>query len=199
MNRQTLAGLVIVLALLGSAWSLWGREWSRHRPRRDLADELATWLAAEAARGGTGPLLILAPVAEANDPFPHQLGERLARRARTAGFAPVTVERLAYDGALEATGEPITRETFRRQLATHPDAALVVSLVGLPRLAAADLPAGGRPRLIVAATAWSPHLKQLPPGLLEFAIEARREPGPPDPASPLGALDRYFTLYRPAR
>lgn len=197
MSRNAWAVVVLVTCLGASWWLLTGRDGAALRHRRDLADELAAWVAREAAAGGTGALLILAPPPAADDPFPGHLGDRLQARARAAGFGPIMLLHVPFEPALESTGEPITRDTFLRLLRDHADAQVVISLVGVPRLVAADLPAAGRPRLIVASTVLMPYLKELPAGLLDFAIEVRRDQVPEiaDPA--LGELGNYFILTRP--
>ena len=199
MNRNVLALLVLVVSLGAAVWLLWGRDYVKGKQRRDLADELATWVVKEAVAGGTGSLLILAPVAEARDPFPRQLGDRLQGRAKSAGFAPVELVRVPYNTAMEGSGEPVTREAFLGLLQQHAQAKTVISLVGVPRLTDKDLPAEGRPRLIVASTILMPYLSKLPRGLLDFAIEVKRNSATDTSVDPaLGELGHYFKLVRPA-
>ncbi len=197
MSRNAWALVVLVACLGASWWLLTGRDGAARRHRRDLADELAAWVVREAAAGGTGALLILAPPPAADDPFPGHLGDRLHARARAAGFGPITLKHVSFQPALESTGEPITRDTFLGLLRAHADAEVVISLVGVPRLVAADRPAAGRPRLIVASTVLMPYLKELPAGLLDFAIEVRRDQVPETADPALGELGNYFILTRP--
>ena len=199
MNRQALAAAILVACLGATAWLWFGRGDGGRSQRRDLADELAAWVVRTAAAERAGSLLILAPVADAGDPFPRHLGDRLLAHAQQAGFAPVAMERVPYSPTLEATGEPVERADFLRLLGAHAEAGTVISLVGVPRLRADDLPAAKRPRLIVASTVLMPHLEELPPGLLSWAVAVKQDPRDPRRDPELGELGIYFTLLRPAR
>lgn len=168
--------------------------------RRDLADELAAFVAKEASTGSKGKLLILAPPPDPRDPFPGHLADRAEKHMKRAGFDPVVIERVPYNASLESTGEPITREVFRGVLAGHEGVRVVLTLVGLPRLSEADLPAAHRPRIIVASTIIMPHLKSLPPGMVDFAIEVKNNPLDDTRADPaLGRLNENFVLHRYAK
>lgn len=193
-------GLLIVCCLGFSGYRLLGTGSSNKAVRRDLADELAVFIAREASAGEKGPLLILAPPDERNDPFPGQLAARAEKHMRQAGFDPVTVERVPYNLAIEGTGEPITRETFREVLARHTGVKVVLALTGVPRLAASDLPVENRPRIIVASTVIMPYLKTLAPGLIEFAVEVKQDAVTDTRTDPaLGRLAENFVLRRYAK
>ena len=197
-NRNIFLVILIVLSLGIVAYMHFGGHENTKQNRRDLAGELAAWITKEAAAGTKGRLLILAPAATSRDPFPRQLARRLESQMRDAGFAPVAVEQVAYNPQLESTGEPVTREKFLDLLRAHADCATVISLVGIPNLDEADLPAQNRPRIIVASTVIMPYLQSLPRGLIDFAIEIKRDPSHDHRADPpLGELANYFVLYRP--
>lgn len=195
-TKQLLLGLLIIVCLVISAYRLFGTT-AKKSNRRDLANELAAWIAREAATGTKGKLLILAPADTKRDPFPRQLKTRLETQMRSAGFEPVEVETVPYNPQIENTGEPVTRDKFLQALGAHPDCAVVVSLVGIPRLAESDLPSQNRPRIIVASTAITPYLQSLPRGLIDFAIEVKRSRDDPRTDPSLGELANYFVLYRP--
>jgi hypothetical protein len=198
VTPKTIAlSLLIVFCLGFSGYRLFGGGSANKAVRRDLADELAAFVAKEASAGEKGPLLILAPLDERDDPFPGQLATRAEKHMRSAGFDPVTVERVPYNLAIEGTGEPITRETFREVLARHEGAKVVLALTGVPRFTAADLPAGHPPRIIVASTVIMPYLKNLPPGLIEFAVEVKQDAVTDTRTDPaLGRLAENFVLRR---
>jgi hypothetical protein len=195
-SKNLVLGLLIFVCLSASAYFFFRGDSTGQKKRRDLAGELAAWVAKEAAGGGRGKTLILAPVETPRDPFPGQLAKRLETNLRAAGFDPVEVERVPYNTALESSGEPVTRDAFLSLLKAHADAAVVVSLVGIPRLTEADLPAQNRPRIIVASTVIMPHLESLPPGLIDFAIEVKQDVNDPRTDPSLGELSHYFVLRR---
>ena len=201
MNSSLKNPLLLLLAatcLALAGWRVFGPDRSSGlQQRRDLADELARWVAREAAAGGAGPLLILAPVDTARDPFPGALARRAEEHLRQAGFGPVVVERVPYSRTLESTGEPVEMASFLAVLHDHPECATVLSLVGIPRLEAASIPGSSRRRILVASTIRMPYLDQIPPGVVELVIGVRTnsaENVAGDPA--LGELGRYFTLKR---
>lgn len=193
-------GLLIVFCLAFSGYRLIGFGSSKKAVRRDLADELAVFVAKEASAGEKGPLLILAPPADRNDPFPGQLAARAEKHMRQAGFSPVEVELVPYNVAIEGTGEPVTRAAFLEALGRHEGTKVVLALTGVPRLAESDLPAGSQPRIIVASTVIMPYLKSIPPGLIDFAIEVKRDAVTDTRTDPaLGRLAENFVLHRYAK
>lgn len=199
--KNILLLVVIVVSLFVSAFTYFGWGNSAKAKRRDLANELAMVVAKEAsANGEKGSLLILSPMDDKADPFPSALGNRLATHMGAAGFAPVVSVKVPYNTAIEGTGEPVTREVFLALLKEHADVKVVVSLVGVPKLTASDLPANARPRLIVASTIIMPYLATLPRGLIDFAIEVKRDAVTDErTSSELGELSRYFVLTRMPR
>lgn len=196
-TKNLLLGFVIAACLGVSAYRLVAPDSSKKAARRDLADELAIFVAKEASAGTKGRLLILAPPVDVRDPFPGHLASRAEKHMKDAGFDPVVVERVPYNDAMESSGEPITREVFRGILDKHEGVQVVLTLVGLPRLTENDLPAAHRPRIIVASTIIMPYLKSLPPGLIDFALEVKQDAthdSRTDPA--LGRLSENFVLHR---
>lgn len=195
--KNIILAIVIVACLVISAGRFFGGSRGGDAKRRDLANELAAWVAKEASAGAKGRLLILAPVEETRDVFARQLARRLESQMRGAGFDPVEIERVPFSRQIETTGEPVERARFVELLRAHPECAVVVSLVGIPPLTEAELPAAGRPRIIVASSVLMPHLKTLPPGLIDFAIEVKQNRDDPRTDPALGELSKYFVLYRP--
>lgn len=199
-QKNLLLGFIIVVCLAVSAYRVVTSGTSRKAIRRDLADEVAAFVAKEAAAGAKGSLLILAPMPDERDPFPKQLAVRAEKHMRAAGFDPIAVERVPYNTALESSGEPVTRETFREIMARHEGVDKILTLVGLPRITASDLPAGKQPRIIVASTVIMPYLRSLPPGLIDFALEVKQDTTRDTRADPaLGRLSENFVLQRYAK
>lgn len=199
--KNLLLGLLIVVCLGIAGYRFMDTETGAKKAiRRDLADELAAFVAKEAAAGAKGSLLILAPMPDERDPFPQQLAVRAEKHMRAAGFDPIAVERVPYNEALESSGEPVTREVFREVTGRHEGVQTILTLVGLPRLTSADLPDGNRPRVIVASTVIMPYLKSLPPGLIDFALEVKQDTTRDTRADPaLGRLSENFVLQRYAK
>jgi len=195
-SKTLLLGAIIIVSLCISAYRLFSTGKRGAGERSELADELAAFVAKEAAKGPKGGLLILAPLDEIQDPFPGQLALRAEKHMKAAGFDPVEVERIPYNSALEATGEPVEKSVFLNLLKSHAGAAVVLSLIGVPRLAESDLPAASRPRIIVATIVKIPYLKSLPPGLVDFSVEARRKWSAADSNPELGKLDESFIIHR---
>lgn len=198
MTGKTLVlWVVIVFSLAGTLFMMKGGRGGSAQ-RRDLAKELAAFVAAQVAQSGEkGAALVLAPMDDASDPFPATLAKRMVSQLEGTGFSPVEVVQVPYNVAIESSGEPITRGDFLAALQAHPQSRLVVTLVGIPRLRDAELPASGRPRIVVASNVLMPYLASLPHGMVDFAIEVKRNAVTDERQSPeLGELGRYFVLTR---
>ena len=193
--KNLLLGAVIVACLVFSVSHMFGGGTSKPAVRRNLADELAAYIAKEAAAGPKGSLLILAPPDDKKDPFAAELARSAEKQMKSAGFGPVDLERIPYNPALEATGEPVAHDAFLEALKTHGGASVVLSLIGVPRLTDAELPPAGRPRIIVASVAKMRYLRSLPKGMIDFAIDVNQKPAGDSKAA--GNVERFFSLYRP--
>jgi hypothetical protein len=195
-SKNLLLGALIVVSLSISGYRLLSPHSRGAEQRRSMADDLAAFVAKEAAKESKGGLLILAPLDDVQDPFPGQLARSAEKHMKAAGFAPVAVERVPYNPALEDTGEPIERSAFLGLLKSHPEAAVVLSLIGVPRLSEADLPAAGRPRIVIATIVKMPYLDALPRGMIDFSINARRKWSNDDRNPEMGGLDESFVIHR---
>ena len=195
-SRNLLLSVVILGCATASFFAM--TDSSPSAQRRDLAKELAAFVATELAKSAEkGGTLLLIPPEDERDPFPSTLGKRLTEKLKDAGFSPVDVVTLTYTAAMESSDEPVKRADFLAALHGHPQARCVVSLVGIPRLSEAELPARDRPRIVVASTVLMPYLPSLPRGMVDLAIEVKRNAATDTRSSPeLGELGRYFVLTR---
>jgi hypothetical protein len=194
--KNLLLVLFILLAVAFSLYRLFGRDAGRGRVRRDIADELARFIVKEAAAGAKGKVLVLSPADTFRDPYPVRLASRVESHMAAAGFAPVVVEPVGFNALMESTAEPVSKEDFLGLVRKHADAALVISLVGIPKLTPGEVPGRPPPRIIVACSTIMPYLEKYPKGIVDVAIIARIDTTVESPDPALGDLGAHYRLLR---
>jgi hypothetical protein len=202
MKTKTLLPLAIFVACaLFLVWHWVFRKDPRTAPRRDMADDAAAFLVKEAAALAPAPvsLLVLVPTnAAGGDPFPVQLAWRVRQlaAAQKDAFSAVADATVPENGLMELDGECVKKEPFLAALAAHPEATVVLSLVGVPRLDAADWSGVKRPKLAAFTTARVQYLEQLAPGTVALVVQPKPDMKDTSVEAALGQAGSFYQIRR---
>ena len=156
-------------------------------PTKEIDRGLAGVVADAASRiAGKGEAVILAaPLDDVSaDPTTRQKIDEIAAALKDKGFTVKPADTVPLNRMIEHTGEPVLAKDFFDAVSRNASAAVIVSLVGVPRIGPADLAKlpKARPKLLVATTYMIHYLSALPPGFVDWSIvpsSGGDEPGEP--------------------
>ncbi len=144
-------------------------------PTKEMDRGLAGVVADAASRiAGKGEAVILAaPLDDVSaDPTTRQKIDEITAALKDKGFTVKPADTVPINRMIEHTGEPVLAKDFFDAISRNASAAVIISLVGVPRIGPADLAKlpKPRPKLLLATTYMVHYLQALPPGFVDWSI-----------------------------